>query len=178
MVIAAHAEWSYLQVRQWAWDQGITNDTSGVVVGTDTGIESGWQSTWGVKPTRAQVEAIDWQDAKVAIAARKSAQQAADTTSSVNAFVNLRTRLHAADVSFQNIETKDDLLGALPRIISTIQAKIDAKDALIAAELDKDTTAGFKQAITLMQQRNQLTDGYNTIQSWALALVIRKGGGR
>ena len=108
----------------------------------------------------------------------EQAAQAADPTSSLNAFANLRTRLHAADASFQDIITPDDLLGALPRIISTIQAKIDAKDALIATELAKDTTAGFKQAITLMQQRNQLTDGYNTIQSWALALVIRKGAGR
>jgi len=57
---ASHAGWTYPQVRYWADQQGVTEDTSGVEVSFDDGIQGGWQSAWGARPTLQQVEAVDY----------------------------------------------------------------------------------------------------------------------
>jgi len=79
-----------------------------------------------------------------------------------------------------------DLIGELPGIIAFVQGKLDAKDAQLAAkqaEIVAHADANqFKLAFekqiewnNLMRQRCQLQDGYNEIQSWAIAFIIRKG---
>lgn len=55
----AHADFSYNRVRYWYHLQGVTNDTSGVVVSAAGGVESGHNSAWGAKPTVQDLSGID-----------------------------------------------------------------------------------------------------------------------
>jgi len=82
-----------------------------------------------------------------------------------------------------------ELIGALPSIINHVQGLLDAKDAQLAARLqmiqDHADANQFRQAFAdqiewdqLMRQRCQIQDGYNEIQSWALAFILRKGAGQ
>ena len=79
-----------------------------------------------------------------------------------------------------------DLIGDLPNIVAFIQGKLDAKDAALAAKQAEIVAhadanqfkAAFEDQIAwndLIRQRCRIQDGYNEIQSWALALLIRRG---
>ena len=87
----AMAEWSLPQVRYWANEQGITNDTSGIVVSADDGIESGWDAAWGEQPTIEQVEAIDYATARDWCRAQDKSKRD-DSQSPDNGWSNLSKR--------------------------------------------------------------------------------------
>jgi len=102
-----------------------------------------------------------------------------------NAFRILAQKLVAA--GYTPVPTHPrDLIGDLPNIVAFIQGKLDAKDDALAAkqaEIIAHADANeFKPAFEdqimwtdLIRQRCRIQDGYNEIQSWALALLIRKG---
>ena len=101
------------------------------------------------------------------------------------AFRTLAQKLAAAGYSPVPTHPRD-LIGGLPAIIAFIQNKLDVKDAALAAkqaEIVAHANANqFKLAFEdqimwndLIRQRCQIQDGYNEIQSWALAFIIRKG---
>ena len=81
------------------------------------------------------------------------------------------------------------LISRLPSIIAHVQGLLDSKDAQIAskqAEIEAHAAANqFRQAFddqvvfnNLIRQRCQIQDGYNEIQSWALAMLIRRAAGK
>jgi hypothetical protein len=136
----------------------------------------------------AEGDLLPWAEAKAALAAAKQAAEAADPSSTVNAFMTLAQKLAVS--GYTPVPTKpSDLIGGLPPIVNFIQGKLDAKDAQLAAkqaEIVAHAEANqFKLAFedqilwnNLIRQRCQLQDGHNEIQSWALALIIRQGAGK
>ena len=133
------------------------------------GIEIKWKDEAHAQPSEAWIIAnADAADAWYA------AEQVKAGTSG-HAFVQFRTKLTASGYDTSGLNSKADLIGTLPSIISHIQALIDAKDVEINAHLSANE---YKQAIQKMQARNQLTDGYNQIQSWALAMMLRSAAGK
>ena len=145
-----------------------------------------WTGTGLREATPAEIAARDAATAQ-AIADAQAAE-AADPATVLNAFVTLAQKLGRA--GYTPVPTHPrDLIGGLPAIVSFIQGKLDAKDAQLRAVRDEITALTdanqFKQAFqkqvdynNLMIQRCQLQDGYNEIQSWALALIIRQGAGK
>jgi len=102
-----------------------------------------------------------------------------------NAFRILAQKLVAAGYSPAPTHPRD-LIGDLPNIVAFIQGKLDAKDAALAAKQAEIVAhadanqfkAAFEDQIMwndLIRQRCRIQDGYNEIQSWALALLIRTG---
>lgn len=81
-------------------------------------------------------------------------------------------------------QSKEELIGALPDIIDHVQGLLDAKDVQLANKITeivahKDANQ-FKLAFedqviwdNMMRQRTQIQDGYNEIQSWAIAYFMR-----
>lgn len=165
----ASAQWSQPQVREWAWMQGVTNDTSGVVVNADDGIESGWDAAWGSKPTLAEVETIDKATATANIAAREQAAQAADPTSSLNAFLRFSTLVQSAmgvtlNSTADLVGKADDMLIAANTRLAELEADMDAASTL----------AEYKAANKAMASYQADLDRINLFM-WAIQVRISAG---
>jgi hypothetical protein len=121
---------------------------------------------------------------------------------SARAFKTLAQKLAAAGYTPIPAHPRD-LIGGLPAIVAFIQGKLDAKDVQLTnkknaiaakdAEIAIHAAASqFRAAFvdqvarnaldlkhkTLLKQRAQIQEGYNEIQSWAIAFIVRRISGR
>ncbi len=152
-----HAALTYDANREHLWTQTCDGRPNSPIVVKATGIAT--------LPTATELAAIE------AAADADYAATLTATGTSGHAFQHLATKLAATGYT-PVPQTQKDLIGSLPSIIAHIQALIDAKDAEIDAA---GTLAEYKAK---RKQRDTLTDGYNEIQSWALAMMIRQAAGK